>query len=148
MMFLLITLPWRFFYIKHALILMREHKKNRIEFLNLMRKLAKDYLCIFLYIVLLCSGVKTKRVLVLIKRNIKLNFYVGYLKYSHLKELSAELREAGNFYKSFLIILMSAIYAPYRGKQIFKICVGFYKKYREGEKERKKLQAIHDNTVK
>lgn len=49
--------------------------------------IAKDYQSIMLYVVLLFSIVKTKRAVVLFVRNVKLNFYVGTLKYSHLKEL-------------------------------------------------------------
>lgn len=83
--FLVLTLPWRFHYIKRALLLLRDHKRNRIEFQNLLGKLSNDYLCILLYIILLLSFVKTRRTLTLIYRNFKINFYVGYLRYSHLK---------------------------------------------------------------
>jgi hypothetical protein len=50
-----------------------------------MRNVFKDYLCILLNILLLLSGVKSRKAIALIKRNYQLNFFVGFLKYSFLK---------------------------------------------------------------
>ena len=55
-----------------------------------------------------------ERVLILIKRNVKLNFYVGFLKYSHLEELKKEVIEAANFYQSFFILVVAVAFGPYR----------------------------------
>ena len=43
MIFLVITLPWRIFYIKKAVLMMRDDKQNRKEFVKLLKKIAKDY---------------------------------------------------------------------------------------------------------
>lgn len=52
---------------------------------KVMKKVFKDYLCIFLNIILLFSGVKTVKAIELMMRNYRLNFFVGFLKYSFLK---------------------------------------------------------------
>ena len=108
------TLPWRLFYVRRCVLLLRESRHNRGEFHSLAKKLANDYLCILLYLVLLLSGIKTRRALTLIYRNFKLNFYVGYLKYSHLKELKNEVVEGLHFYKCFLLVVLAVGHGPYR----------------------------------
>ena len=70
---------------------------------------------------------KTKRVLILIKRNVKLNFYVGFLKYSHLEELKKEVIEAANFYQSFFILVVAVAFGPYRMKESWQKIIKFYK---------------------
>ena len=82
MILLMITLPWRFFYIRKALFMMKDNKKNRNEFVKLLKKVAKDYECILLYLLLIFSIIKTRRAIRLFIRNAKINFYVGLLKYS------------------------------------------------------------------
>ena len=43
-------------------------------------------------IILLFSGFKTRKALILIKRNYRLNFFVGFLEYSYFNELIKEIK--------------------------------------------------------
>lgn len=127
---------------------MRDDKIYRRQFILLIRKVSQDYRCIFLYVILLLSIVKTKRTAYLIIRNIKLNFYVGFLKYSHYQELKNELREAGQFYLSIWILILAAIILPLRCKQIAGKVWALFRQYRQEEKDRKALEQMHNNTIK
>jgi len=57
-----------------------------------LRNVFKDYLCILINVVLLLSLVKSRKAIGLILRNYRLNFFVGFLKYSFFKELLYELQ--------------------------------------------------------
>lgn len=83
--FVLVIMPWRFFYLKKALKQMKEDSAERYQMIKVMKNVFKDYLCIFINIILLMSIVKTKKAIRLIIRNYRLNFFVGFLKYSFLK---------------------------------------------------------------
>lgn len=83
--FVLVIMPWRFFYLKKALKQMKEDSAERYQVIKVMKNVFKDYLCIFINIILLMSIVKTKKAIRLIIRNYRLNFFVGFLKYSFLK---------------------------------------------------------------
>jgi hypothetical protein len=74
-----------------------------------MKNILKDYLCIFLSILLLLSIVKTKKAIQLIMRNYRLNFFVGFLKYSFLKDLTYELVEVFYIYKSFFVLIVALV---------------------------------------
>jgi len=74
-----------------------------------MKNILKDYLCIFLNILLLFSIVKTKKAIQLIVRNYRLNFFVGFLRYSYLKDLVYELIEVALIYKSIFVLLVALV---------------------------------------
>lgn len=58
---------------------MREDASSRRAFFKLLKNILKDYACIFMSIILILSGFKTKRGLQLMKRNFHLNFFIGFL---------------------------------------------------------------------
>lgn len=76
---LLILMPWRINYILQAIRDTRDDSGERKAFLRLFKSIFKDYACIFLNILLLLSGFKTSKALLLIKRNYRLNFFIGFL---------------------------------------------------------------------
>lgn len=84
MLLVLVMMPWRINYLLKAISCSREDPSNRRQILQLLRNVAKDYACVAINVVLLLSGFKTKKALLLIKRNFRLNFFVGFLKYSYL----------------------------------------------------------------
>jgi hypothetical protein len=72
-------MPWRVNYIIQAIRDTRDDGRERRAFLRLLRNIFKDYACILLNIILLLSGFKTKKSLLLIRRNYRLNFFIGFL---------------------------------------------------------------------
>lgn len=75
-----------------------------------MKNIVKDYTCIFLSLVLLFSGIKTKKAFILIRRNFRLNFFIGFLEYSYFKELKSELKDLLAFYRSSVLFLIAAAF--------------------------------------
>jgi hypothetical protein len=74
-----ITMPWRINYIIKTIKEMRDDASERKSFFKLLKNILKDYACIFMSLFLLLSGFKTKRGILLIRRNFHLNFFIGFL---------------------------------------------------------------------
>lgn len=80
-------MPWRINYIIQTIKDMRDDSKERKAFFKLIRNIFKDYACIFMNIFLLLSIFKTKKSLLLIRRNYRLNFFIGFLDFAYYNEL-------------------------------------------------------------
>ena len=76
---LFVTVPWRINYILQAIRDTRDDSGERKAFIKLLKNIFKDYLCIFMNLILLFSGFKTRKALLLIRRNYRLNFFIGFL---------------------------------------------------------------------
>ena len=107
---MLVIMPWRIFYIIEVIVGFRKGFEDRRKFFNLAKNIIKDYLCILLTMVLIFTIIKAKKAVKLALKNFRLNFFVGFLKYSYYQELKEELKSAGWFYHNafFLSIAMIA----------------------------------------
>jgi len=76
-------MPWRINYIIQTLYDIRDNKNERRAFLKLLKNALKDYACIFMNLLLFLSVFKTKKALILFKKNYKLNFFIGFLEFSY-----------------------------------------------------------------
>lgn len=74
-----VTMPWRINYIIQTIKDMREDSQERKTFFKLMKNIFKDYACILMNIILLLSVFKTMKAFLLIRRNYRLNFFIGFL---------------------------------------------------------------------
>jgi hypothetical protein len=110
MLLIFITMPWRINYLIQTVKDMREDSQERKSFFKLIRNFFKDYACIFLNIVLLISIFKTKKALFLIRRNYRLNFFIGFLEYSYFTELINEIVSLGKIYKNFFFFVVAVLF--------------------------------------
>ena len=115
---LFVTMPWRFNYIIQAIREVREDIRSRKAFLTLLKNIFKDYACIFLNVVLLLSGFKTNKALLLIKRNYRLNFFIGFLEYSYFEELQKEIISLFLIYADILLLIFACLFGWNKINQI------------------------------
>lgn len=108
--FLLVTMPWRVNYILQAVRDARDDKDERKSFIRLLRNIFKDYACIILNIMLLLSGFKSRKALLLIRRNYRLNFFIGFLEYSYFNELVKEIYSLGLIYVDVVYFAVACLF--------------------------------------
>ena len=148
MLLVLATMPWRVNYVLRAVKDMREDAHERKAFFRLLRNFFKDYACILLSAVLLLSGFKTRKAIILIRRNFRLNFFIGFLEYSYFKELRVEMVELLLCYADLFLASVAVLFGWTRADHFFKTLYNFWRQRREEEAEAEKNRLIHANTVK
>ena len=141
-------MPWRYHYLAKAFQGMITDPVNRKEFKQIIKKVGKDYLCIFLSVVLLFTGIKTKKALLLIRKNFRLNFFVGFLKYEYLQELKTEFIDLFLIYRQIFILSIALIFGWTRASEIINELREYYKKVKLLEETAEANRRLHKNTVK
>lgn len=96
-----------------------------------MRNIFKDYACIIINAVLLLSGFKTRKALLLIRRNYRLNFFIGFLEYSYFQELSKELISLGLIYIDVAYFIVACIFGWPRANLLVRELLNHRKKQKE-----------------
>jgi hypothetical protein len=69
-------------------------------------------------IALLLSGFKTKKALFLIRRNYRLNFFIGFLEYSYFQELKNEMVSLAIIYKNIFFLVIAVLFGWTRANEI------------------------------
>ena len=143
---LFVTMPWRFNYIIQAIREVREDIRSRKAFLTLLKNIFKDYACIFLNVVLLLSGFKTNKALLLIKRNYRLNFFIGFLEYSYFEELQKEIISLFLIYADILLLIFACLFGWTKINQIVEQLKENYKREKAEKDQATKNKRIFENT--
>jgi len=128
---LFVAMPWRINYIVQAIKDTRDDSGERKAFIKLLRNIFKDYLCIFMNLVLLFSGFKTRKALLLIRRNYRLNFFIGFLEYSYFNELLKELRNLGLIYIDIVYGLIALFFGWTRADRLINQLIAHRKKLKQ-----------------
>ena len=145
---LFLTMPWRINYIVQAIKDTRDDSGERKSFIKLLRNLFKDYLCICINLVLLLSGFKTRKALLLIRRNYRLNFFIGFLEYSYFNELLKELRNLGLIYVDIIYGFIALLFGWTRADLLINQLIAHRKKLKQEEEAATANLKIYENTVK
>lgn len=65
-------------------------------------------------IILLLSVFKTRKALIMIRRNYRLNFFIGFLEYGYFNELIKELHSLGLIYVDMVYFLTACLVGWHR----------------------------------
>jgi hypothetical protein len=145
---LFLTMPWRINHILRAIRDTREDSDERKAFIQLLRQIFKDYACIFMNVVLLLSGFKTRKALILIRRNYRLNFFIGFLTYSYFNELLKELRSLAFIYYDLAHFVVACLFGWTRAHLLVRALLAHKQKLHEEGESAVQNKKIYENTVK
>ena len=126
-------MPWRFNYIIQAIKDTRDDRDERKSFIKLLRNIFKDYMCIIMNLVLLFSGFKTRKAILLIRRNYRLNFFIGFLEYSYFNELVKEMKNLGLIYVDVIYGIIALLFGWTRADLLVRDLLEHRKKIKQEE---------------
>lgn len=99
-------------------------------------------------ILLLLSGFKSRKALLLIRRNYRLNFFIGFLEYGYFNELVKELWSLAFIYLDIVYFAVACIFGWPRAPVLVRELVAHRQKLREEEESAALNRKIYENTVK